>query len=39
MGSVGDDSSLAKILGCRTSQLPIKYLGMPLGARYKNKQT
>jgi len=26
---------LASILGCGTSSLPLKYLGMPLGARHK----
>lgn len=36
---MGDENSLDRILGCRTAQLPIKYLGTPLGARYKDKQT
>lgn len=27
---------LANILGCRVSSLPMKYLGLPLGARYKS---
>ena len=28
--------SLAAILGCRTSMLPISYLGLPLGATFKD---
>ena len=28
---------LADILGCKTSQLPMKYLGLPLGAKFKAK--
>ncbi|XP_026441443.1 uncharacterized protein LOC113340523 [Papaver somniferum] len=39
MISVGADDnihSLAKILGCKTEKLPIKYLGMPIGAHIRN---
>jgi hypothetical protein len=31
---VGDVEGLARILGCRVSSLPMKYLGLPLGASY-----
>jgi hypothetical protein len=27
---------LASILGCGVNSLPIKYLGLPLGAKYKD---
>jgi hypothetical protein len=32
---VEDIEELASILGCRVSSLPMKYLGLPLGASYK----
>jgi hypothetical protein len=32
---VGDVEGLAHILGCRVLSLPMKYLGLPLGASYK----
>jgi hypothetical protein len=32
-----DNATLAVILGCGTSSLPMKYLVMPLGACYKAK--
>lgn len=35
IGDVGDVGGLAHILGCRLSSLPVKYLGLPLGASYK----
>jgi hypothetical protein len=28
---------LASVLGCRTASLPLKYLGLPLGASFKTK--
>jgi hypothetical protein len=28
---------VAEILGCEVGSLPITYLGMPLGARFKDK--
>uniref|UniRef100_A0A2N9I916 Reverse transcriptase domain-containing protein n=1 Tax=Fagus sylvatica TaxID=28930 RepID=A0A2N9I916_FAGSY len=28
---------LADIMGCKTSTLPMKYLGLPLGAKFKSK--
>jgi hypothetical protein len=37
VGSVDNAAELAVILGCGTSSLPLKYLGMPLGACYKAK--
>jgi len=35
VGNVNNVAELASILGCGTSSLPLKYLGMPLGARHK----
>jgi hypothetical protein len=35
INDVGDVGGLAHILGCRLSSLPMKYLGLPLGASYK----
>jgi len=35
VGNVGDVEGLASILGCGVASLPIKYLGLPLGAHYK----
>jgi hypothetical protein len=37
VGNVNNVVKLANILGCGTSSLPLKYLGMPLGASYKTK--
>jgi hypothetical protein len=37
VGIVDNMSELAGILGCETSSLPLKYLGIPLGASYKAK--
>jgi len=36
VGEVGDVEELATILGCGVASLPIKYLGSPLGAKYKD---
>jgi hypothetical protein len=36
VGEVGDVEELANILGCGVASLPIKYLGLPLGAKYKD---
>jgi hypothetical protein len=36
IGEVGDVGELASILGCGVASLPIKYLGLPLGAKYKD---
>lgn len=38
--SVGNDSnveSMASIFGCKVSQLPMKYIGLLLGATFKSK--
>jgi len=35
VGNVMNVEGLASILGCRVSSLPIKYLGLPLGASFK----
>jgi hypothetical protein len=37
VGSLGDVDQLAGLLGCGTSFLPLKYLGLPLGASFKLK--
>jgi hypothetical protein len=37
VGNVDDVVELASMLGCGTSSLPLKYLGLPLGARFKAK--
>ena len=37
MGVVAELENLAAILGCKTVQLPITYLGLPLGANFKSK--
>jgi hypothetical protein len=37
IGNVDDFVELVDILGCGTSYLSLKYLGMPLGACYKVK--
>jgi hypothetical protein len=35
VGEVGNVGTLAAYLGCRVAGLPMKYLGLPLGAAYK----
>jgi hypothetical protein len=35
VGNVNNVEGLARILGCRVSSLPMKYLGLPLGASFK----
>jgi hypothetical protein len=35
VGNVGDVEGLANIPGCRVTSLPMKYLGLPLGAPYR----
>jgi hypothetical protein len=37
VGEVPLLEELADILGCKTSTLPMKYLGLPLGASFKLK--
>jgi hypothetical protein len=36
---VDNMDELADILGCGVSSLPLKYLGLPLGAPFKNKSS
>ena len=36
-GNVSSITDLAATLSCKTSSLPMKYLGMPLGAKFKSK--
>jgi hypothetical protein len=37
VGDVPDVEGLADILGCKTASLPMQYLGLPLGAKFKSK--
>ena len=37
IGNVSSIGDLANILGCKTASLPMKYLGLPLGTKYKAK--
>jgi hypothetical protein len=37
VGSLGDVDQLVNSLGCGTAELPLKYLGLPLGASFKLK--
>ncbi|XP_030958853.1 uncharacterized protein LOC115980776 [Quercus lobata] len=37
VGDVPNLHELVEILGCRESALPLKYLGLPLGASFKDK--
>ena len=39
VGNVDNAVELAGLLGCETSFLPLKYLGLPLGARFKIKSS
>jgi hypothetical protein len=36
VGEVRDVEELASIIGCVVALLPLKYLGLPLGAKYKD---
>lgn len=38
-GDRRDDERLAELLGCRSVKLPIKYLGIPLGSKYREERT
>ena len=38
VGPVVDVEALANVLGGWIASLPMKYLGLPLGARYKSKE-
>jgi len=35
VGYVDNAAGLAEILGCGAASMPLKYLGLPLGASYK----
>jgi hypothetical protein len=37
IGNVNNVEGLANIIGCRVSYLPMKCLGLPLGALFKSK--
>ncbi|XP_041011405.1 uncharacterized protein LOC121255193 [Juglans microcarpa x Juglans regia] len=37
VGDVHNINNLAELLGCRVAYLPMKYLGLPLGASFKAK--
>lgn len=37
VGQVPNVAELASIWGCRVSELPLTYLGLPLGASFKKK--
>ena len=37
VGEVNNIASLAELLGCKIASLPMKYLGLPLGASFKAK--
>jgi hypothetical protein len=37
VGEVSDLGVLAEILGCKVGSLLVTYLGMPLGAQFKDK--
>ncbi len=37
VGEVPNLEVLAQILGCQTASLPMKYLGLPLGASFNAK--
>lgn len=34
-----DERRLVDVLGCKVVDLPIKYLGLPLGAKFKKTRT
>lgn len=36
LGNINSGDSLVQVLGCKRSQLPISYLGVPLGAKYND---
>ena len=37
MGDVPNIEDIREILGCKLALLPMKYLGLPLGANFKEK--
>ena len=38
VGDMPDVEGLADILGCKIASLPMQYLGLPLGAKFKSKE-
>lgn len=36
IGRNGDANLLTRVLRCKAIKFPVKYLGIPLGAKYKN---
>ena len=36
MGSVPNVEELGSVLGCKVAELPMTYLGLPLGSSFKN---
>lgn len=39
LGNRGDGNRLAEVFGCKSVQLPINYLGVPLGAKFEYMRT
>lgn len=39
IGDRRDGRSLARVLGCKVTNLPMKYLGLLLGAKFKDVNT
>ena len=39
VGAVPNMDLLVAVLGCKQGSLPMKYLGLPLGAKFKDKST
>lgn len=39
IGDRREERQLVDVLGCRVSDLPLKYLGLPLGAKFKDSRT
>ena len=37
VGEVSNMGELVALLGCRQSSLPMTYLGLPLGAKFKDR--
>lgn len=37
VGNINNVNGLVSILGCRVPSLPMKYLGLPLGASFKGR--
>lgn len=39
IGDKRDEQELARVMGYQAANLPIKYLGVPLGAKFKDQRT